>query len=604
MAGTSQSILKHLEKPLRAAARTRENAMKLTLGKKIGAGFGLVLLLMIAVAGAGYWGTHKISSAMILMLQTDAELEEHFAGARINALDMRRYEKDVVLDIGNQSDQDEALDKWKSTDDRIHERIAALDKIAVDSEDTDALVVIKGTLKVYEDGFADVVAKLHSGEIKQVSDANAAMDSYKNAVARMEDTLQIEDAEHVSRMADRKQLAEATNRRTLWTLLAAVMAGVIVGGLVSVAITRRITKPIELVVHAMQRILHGDLTGEELSITSSDELGDLGRATNETQKSLRTMIGSVSRSAERIAAASEEFSATAAEQAQGAENQKDQTQQVAAAMLQMSSTVAQVAENSNKASEASRKAADTARLGGQIVEDTLAKMRAIADSVGHTAKRVQELGKSSNQIGEIIGVIDDIADQTNLLALNAAIEAARAGEQGRGFAVVADEVRKLAERTSKATKEITQMIQNIQTETHSAVEAMQAGTKQVELGVESTTQAGNSLHEIIKTSELVGDMILLIASASTEQSSASDEINVNIEQIAKIAQETAAGSRESAKAVHELSKLATNLQSIVNKFRVDANGAGKRGTQFRSGEHNRSVQELEQEQHIHEMAEV
>ncbi len=578
--------------------------MKLTLGKKIGAGFGLVLLLMIAVAGAGYWGTHKISSAMISMLQTDAELEEHFAGARINALDMRRYEKDVVLNIGNQSDQGDALDKWKSTDDRIHERIAALDKIAVDSEDTDALVVIKGTLKVYEDGFADVVAKLHSGDIKQVSDANAAMDSYKNAVARMEDTLQIEDAEHVSRMADRKQLAEATNRRTLWTLLVAVMAGVIVGGLVSVTITRRITKPIELVVHAMQRILHGDLTGEGLSITSTDELGDLGRATNEMQKSLRTMIDSVSTSAERIATASEEFSATAAEQAQGAENQKDQTQQVAAAMLQMSSTVAQVAENSTKASEASRKAADTARLGGQIVEDTLAKMRAIADSVGHTAKRVQELGKSSNQIGEIIGVIDDIADQTNLLALNAAIEAARAGEQGRGFAVVADEVRKLAERTSKATKEITQMIQNIQTETHSAVEAMQAGTKQVELGVESTTQAGTSLHDIIKTSELVGDMILLIASASTEQSSASEEINVNIEQIAKIARETAAGSQESAKAVHELSKLATNLQSIVNKFRVDAHGAGKRGTQSRSGEHNPSVQELEQEPYVHEMAEV
>ncbi len=578
--------------------------MKLTLGKKIGAGFGLVLLLMIAVAGAGYWGTHKISSEMILMLQTDAELEEHFAGARINALDMRRYEKDFVLNIGSRSDQDDALDKWKSTDDRLHERIAALDKIAVDSEDTDALEVIKGTLKDYEDGFADVVAKLHSGDIKQVTPANAAMDSYKNAVARMEDTLQIEDAEHVSRMADRKQLAEATNRRTLWTLLAAVIAGVLVGGLISITITRRITRPTELVVDAMQRILHGDLTGEELSISSSDELGDLGRATNEMQKSLRSMIGSVSKSAERIATASEEFSATAAEQAQGAENQKDQTHQVAAAMQEMSSTVAQVAENSNRASEASRKAADTARLGGQIVEETLSKMHAIADFVGHTAKRVQELGKSSNQIGEIIGVIDDIADQTNLLALNAAIEAARAGEQGRGFAVVADEVRKLAERTSKATKEITQMIQNIQTETHSAVEAMQAGTKLVELGVESTTQAGNSLHEIIKTSELVGDMILLIASASTEQSSASEEININIEQIAQIAQETAAGSQESAKAVHELSKLATNLQTIVNKFRVNANDAGKRGAQSRTGDHNPSLPEPEQDQYVHEMAEV
>jgi methyl-accepting chemotaxis protein len=214
MASALQSILKHLEQAPRATVRTRQNAMKLSLGKTIGAGFGSVLLLMIAVAGAGYWGTHKISSAMVLMLQTDAELKEHFAGARINALDMRRYEKDVVLNIGNQSDQDDALDKWKSTDDRIRERIAALDKIAVDSEDTDALEVIKGTLKVYEDGFAGVVAKLHSGDIKQVSDANAAMDSYKNAVARMEDTLQIEDAEHVSRMADRKQLAERTSKAT------------------------------------------------------------------------------------------------------------------------------------------------------------------------------------------------------------------------------------------------------------------------------------------------------------------------------------------------------------------------------------------------------
>ena len=245
-------------------------------------------------------------------------------------------------------------------------------------------------------------------------------------------------------------------------------------------------------------------------------------------------------------------------------------------MQEMSSTVQQVSDNSNKAAEASRKAAETARNGGSIVEDTLSKMRAIADSVGQTARKVQEFGKSSNQIGEIIGVIDDIADQTNLLALNAAIEAARAGEQGRGFAVVADEVRKLAERTSKATKEITQMIQNIQTETKSAVEAMQSGTKQVELGVESTTKAGSSLHDIIKTSEEVGNMVMLIATAATEQASATEEINSNIEQIAKITQETATGANESAKAVHELSNLATELHSIVSKFRIDGNRSSSR----------------------------
>jgi methyl-accepting chemotaxis protein len=203
-----------------------------------------------------------------------------------------------------------------------------------------------------------------------------------------------------------------------------------------------------------------------------------------------------------------------------------------------------------------------------IVEDTLVKMRGIADSVAQTAKKVESLGHRSNQIGEIIGTIDDIADQTNLLALNAAIEAARAGEQGRGFAVVADEVRKLAERTRRATKEITEMIQSIQTETQGAVEVMQAGTQQVKLGVESTTRAGASLREIIQTSEAAGALVTAIASAAAAQRGATLEISANIEQIADITQGTAAGAKESAKAIDELSTLAMDLQAMVGKFKV------------------------------------
>ena len=576
--------------------------MKFTLGQKIAGSFSLLFLPLLVVAGAGYWGTHKISGAMIDMLQTDAQLQQLFSGTYINALDMLRYEKNFILSMGNPSDQSDALSDWQAIDGHYHEHVAALEKLAVEQGDTDALVEINGTLKAYEEGFGNLVAQVHSGKIKTVADANAAAQEYRNAVNVMETTLSSEDAEHISRMHDRKKMAEDINKRTLWTLLAAVLAGIIVGGIISVFTTRRITRPISTVVAAMHRIVQGDLSGEDLAITTSDELGDMARSANGMQQSLREMIGSVSASAERIAAASEELSATAAEQAQGAASQKDQTHQVAASMQEMSSTVGQVAENSNKASEASRKAADTARQGGQIVEDALTKMRAIADSVGQTAKKVQELGKSSNQIGEIIGVIDDIADQTNLLALNAAIEAARAGEQGRGFAVVADEVRKLAERTSKATKEITAMIQNIQTETESAVEAMASGTKQVELGVESTTQAGTSLHEIIKTSEQVGDMILLIATAATEQSSATEEINSSIEQIAKITEESAAGTQESAKAVGELSNLATHLHALVGKFKVKAKNAGSPDTHAEDDDVGQSPEE--QEQYAEEAVEV
>jgi methyl-accepting chemotaxis protein len=183
---------------------------------------------------------------------------------------------------------------------------------------------------------------------------------------------------------------------------------------------------------------------------------------------------------------------------------------------------------------------------------------------------VEGLGKSSDQIGRIVGVINDIADQTNLLALNAAIEAARAGEQGRGFAVVADEVRKLAERTTAATKEIAQMIESVQKETKLAVGAMEEGTRQVGEGVQTTNQAGESLAEIIHMSEQVGEMITQIATAAAEQSTATEQINNSMDQIANLVKESAAGAQQSAQACQDLSGLAFELQKMVSNFKLDS----------------------------------
>ena len=352
------------------------------------------------------------------------------------------------------------------------------------------------------------------------------------------------------------QASTHTYKTSLWWVAVMSLLTVTLGIFLAMFTTRLIVRPVREVAAVAQQVASGDLTHEDLAAHSADEIGDLARCINEMQANLREMIGSVSASIERIATASEQLSANAASQAQGAGAQKDRTDQVAQAMQDMSITVAEVAENSNHAAEASRKAGDTA------------KMRQIADSVAQTANKVEALGQRSNQIGEIIGTIDDIADQTNLLALNAAIEAARAGEQGRGFAVVADEVRKLAERTRRATKEIAEMIQTIQTETQGAVEVMQAGTQQVKLGVESTTRAGASLREIIQTSEAAGALVSAIATAAEAQKSATDEISTNIEQIADLTQGTAAGAKESAKAIHELSSLAMDLQTMVGKFKV------------------------------------
>ena len=369
--------------------------------------------------------------------------------------------------------------------------------------------------------------------------------------------------------ASTQQLVETAGSNSIALFLASLLTLLAAVAVVFSLVRRLVVKPLSASVALANRIATNDLSVDDLAVESNDEIGEATAALNAMKNNLREMIQSIAGTAEHVASASEEISSSATQQSQSAETQKDQTAQVATTMQEMSSTVLQVSENSNKAAESSRQAAETARHGGSIVEETLHKMRTIAESVSGTAKKMEELGKSSDQIGRIIGVIDDIADQTNLLALNAAIEAARAGEQGRGFAVVADEVRKLAERTTTATKEIAQMIKNIQDETKVAVGAMEAGTKQVEEGVTSTAQAGDSLKEIIHMSEQVGEMITHIATAATEQSSTSEEINRNIDEISKLVKESAVGAQQSAKACQDLSGLAFDLQKMVGNFKLD-----------------------------------
>ncbi|MGA9120472.1 MAG: methyl-accepting chemotaxis protein, partial [Bacteroidota bacterium] len=215
-----------------------------------------------------------------------------------------------------------------------------------------------------------------------------------------------------------------------------------------------------------------------------------------------------------------------------------------------------------------------AELGGQVVDETVVGMKRIAEVVNKSAATVKALGKSSDQIGEIIGVIDDIADQTNLLALNAAIEAARAGEQGRGFAVVADEVRKLAERTTKATKEIAGMIKAIQADTTGAVSSMAEGTKEVDEGIKLADKAGVSLNEIVEVSQKVTDMVSQIAAASEEQSSASEQISKNVEAISTVTAETAQGVQQIARAAEDLNRLTENLQQLLSRFKLSGETGG------------------------------
>ena len=319
----------------------------------------------------------------------------------------------------------------------------------------------------------------------------------------------------------------------------------------------------------MDKFSNGDLT-VRLQCEKHDELiTKLFTGFNNTVLKIKDTITKVSEAVQAAASAANQISSSAEEMAAGAQEQSSQTAEVAAAVEQMTKTIVETTRNTENVSLASKQAGKTANEGGAVVNKTIEGMNRIEEVVRRSAETVQELGKSSDQIGDIAQVIDDIADQTNLLALNAAIEAARAGEQGRGFAVVADEVRKLAERTTKATKEIAEMIKRIQSDTYGAVDSMAKGKEEVEQGKQFALKAGDSLKEIINGANSVVDLVVQVAAASEEQSSTAEEISKNIEAINNVIHESAQGIQQIAMASEHLSKLTNNLQNIVSQFKIE-----------------------------------
>jgi methyl-accepting chemotaxis protein len=329
-----------------------------------------------------------------------------------------------------------------------------------------------------------------------------------------------------------------------------------------------LNRPIKQLVARSQQIATGDLSGEPLHTKSRDEVGQLTEATNLMSQSLKDLVAEMGHASDNVAAAATQIAASSEEMASGMDNQSDQIMQISSSIEQMSASVVEVARKSADASNAATQAGETAKRGGDVVRETIEGMNGINDAVTASADSVKQLGELGQEIGEVIAVINDIADQTNLLALNAAIEAARAGEHGRGFAVVADEVRKLADRTTKATEEIGGSITAIQTGTEDAVLRMQAGTDQVAIGVERATESGDNLEQIVASAENVSAMIQSIAAAAEEQSASSEEVSRSAEQIATVAQEAGRGAGQAAQAATDLSQKAEQMRQLVGRFKV------------------------------------
>jgi methyl-accepting chemotaxis protein len=335
---------------------------------------------------------------------------------------------------------------------------------------------------------------------------------------------------------------------------------------------KTVIDPVVLVAHKSRMMASGDFSPVEITVKGKDEIGCMVDDFTIMSARLNEMVSSIKTNVLTLSSSSEELSATAESLSKDAQEQSHQVKQVSEATVQMSQTITDVAQNATTAAEAAENSSETADGGKEIVEMAAEGIVSIAETVKDAGVSIELLGKSSAQIGEIVAVINGIADQTNLLALNAAIEAARAGEQGRGFAVVADEVRKLAERTSQATKDIGQRIAAIQADTQKSVLAMRKGAEKAEKGKGLSKAASEALNSIVIASTKTRDMIQRIAAATEEQSATSEEITRNVGAISDVISHSAEATTQIKQAAHGLAVLSSEIQSKISWFKMNGNG--------------------------------
>ncbi|CAM3198822.1 methyl-accepting chemotaxis protein [Pseudomonas gessardii] len=352
----------------------------------------------------------------------------------------------------------------------------------------------------------------------------------------------------------------------IWVIAMIVMTALITVGL-ALLLTRSIVLPLAQSVRVAQGVASGDLTGE-ITVSGKDEPARLQQALKRMQENLRETIQRISQSSSQLASASEELSSVTEDATRGLHQQSQEIEQAATAVNQMTAAVEEVASNAVATSQASRESDRIAQQGREQVHQTVLSIESLADDVTANASQVEDLAQKVYGISKVLDVIRSIAEQTNLLALNAAIEAARAGEAGRGFAVVADEVRALAHRTQQSTEEIEQMIGGIQQGTDQAVNSMQQSNSRARATLGIAKSAGTALEAIASAFTLINERNLVIASASEQQAAVAREVDRNLMNIRELAMQTSAGANQTSAASHELSRLAVDLNTMVARFSV------------------------------------
>ncbi|BBT20906.1 HAMP domain-containing protein [Aeromonas caviae] len=544
----------------------------MTIGKKLTAGFAVLGLMMAFIGGFSLFEFSKMNRAAIGFTDSilPAVVRTSTLGETINAL--RRYELDVFLVADDAQQKARYRNESEKSLQEAARQIVAHDGTiwAEDREERRAFDIVKADWERY--------VALHQ-RIRQMQDSGQMAEArhlfmgegvtlYTTLSKSVGDLIRIN---HGYSVGSRAEVIAAFDSAKLSVTLALVIGLALVVAL-SVVLTRQIRDPLIMLARQAQRIASGDLGRGELqewirgNRFNRDELGQLGSAIDRMQGALAELVSEISGSVSQLSSAVEEVSAISEQSAKGMASQQGEVSQVATAMNEMQSTVNEVARNTTDAMGAAKQASRTSTQGNQVVRSAIGSIEQVSRQIEQAGSVVQQLETDSASISMVLDVIRGIAEQTNLLALNAAIEAARAGEQGRGFAVVADEVRSLAQRTQASTAEISKMIEVLQERTAEAGSAMQLSRQQMQESVELAREAGSSIDSINGAVTQITDMNTLIATATEQQNAVTEELNRSIVKIHTAADENAQGAQQTAQACVELSKLANTLHHMTQRF--------------------------------------